>query len=929
MKHTGPLPRLCGLFSGLNTFFSDRRSKSCNEPQLDRAFFEKSKNGFALYGVLLSCLLLGSWKAEGQTASVTPASLSPSSGMLSTSQTFSWGSQIVSDVAGQADYRLWLGTTGPGAKDLYNSGSTAKTSVTVSIPSNGVTVFATFGQLISGVWQSTAYAFTEPGTMIPATLSPGSGMLSASQTFSWSGGVGPAKYQLLLGTSGVESSTLYNSMGTTATQATVSIPSDGVKVYATLKQLINGVWQVTSYTFNEPGTMTPATLTPSSGTLSTSQTFSWSNGAGPAEYELLLGTTAAGSSNLYNSGVTTGNSATVSIPSNGVTVYATLKQLINDTWQLSHYTLTEPLPTLTLSAASVSFGTVSVGANGSGSVTLSSTGTGPVTVSAGSISGSGYTLSGVSFPLTLNPGQTATLTVGFAPTAAGAVSGAVTLTSNSSSGTTSTISLSGTGQPVLTGLTCANNSFTGAGTDACTVTLNAAAGTGGQSVSVSSNATAVAVPSTVTVAAGATSASFTATISAVTTAQTAKLTATSGNWTCNYSIGLVVPVPTLTLSVTSVSFGTVSVGANGSGSLTLSSTGTGPVTVSAGSISGTGYTLSGATFPLTLNPGQTATLTVGFAPATAGVINGTVTLTSNSSNGTTSTISLSGTGQPVLTGLNCANNSFTGAGTDACTVTLNAAAGTGGQSVSVSSSATAVTVPSTVTVAAGATSASFTATISAVTTAQTATLTAASGNWTCNYAIGLVVPVPTLTLQSTSVAFGDVADGSPSYQSVTLTSSGTAAVTLSAGSVSGTGYTISGVSFPSTLNPGATATLEIEFDPTTAGVANGSVTLTSNSSTGTTSTISLSGTGTASSSYEVNLTWDAPTQSSDPVSGYYIFRAVNGSSTYQQLNSASEGATSYADTTVATNTSYTYYVESVDAEGNVSVPSNSFTIAVP
>ena len=139
---------------------------------------------------------------------------------------------------------------------------------------------------------------------------------------------------------------------------------------------------------------------------------------------------------------------------------------------------------------------------------------------------------------------------------------------------------------------------------------------------------------------------------------------------------------------------------------------------------------------------------------------------------------------------------------------------------------------------------------------------------------------------------------------------------------------ISGVSFPTTLNSGTAATLEIEFDPITAGVADGTVTLTSNSSTGTTSTISLSGTGVAQS-YEVILTWDAPTASSIPVAGYNMYRAASGSSTYQLLNSLIESSTSYSDTTVANNTSYTYYVESVDAEGNQSAPSNSYTVSVP
>ena len=38
-------------------------------------------------------------------------------------------------------------------------------------------------------------------------------------------------------------------------------------------------------------------------------------------------------------------------------------------------------------------------------------GHGAADLSAGTVSGTGFTMSGVSFPLTLNPGQTATLTV--------------------------------------------------------------------------------------------------------------------------------------------------------------------------------------------------------------------------------------------------------------------------------------------------------------------------------------------------------------------------------------------------------------------------------------------------------------------------------------------------------------------------------------
>ncbi len=589
------------------------------------------------------------------------------------------------------------------------------------------------------------------------------------------------------------------------------------------------------------------------------------------------------------------------------------------------------VPELQLSTKDLSFGSVNLNvASAPQSVTLTSSGTAPLTIRTVTLAGSEFSMSGPALPVTLNPGQTATFTVIFDPTVTGRSTGSIKIVDNASS-RTKTITLSGSGEAatgVLSGLTCSQALITGSGSDLCTVTLNAAAGSGGQVVSLSSSVTAVTVPSSVTVAAGATTASFTATVSAVSTAETATLTASSGGGTQTYTISLGAAVPMLTLSTATVSFGTVGVGASTSQAVTLTSSGTAPLVLSAGTVTGTSFTISGVSFPLTLNPGQTATLTVGFAPTAGGAVSGSVTLTSNSSTGSSTSITLSGTGQPVLSGLSCSNGSMTGAGTDTCTVTLNATAGTGGQAVSLLSSVTAVTVLSSVTVAAGATTASFTATISAVSTAETATLTASSGGGTQTYTISLGSGGPTLTLQSTNVLFGDVTLSNPAYQTVTLTSSGSTPVTLSAGSVSGTGYTISGVSFPSTLNPGTTATLEIEFDPTTAGVSNGTVTLTSNSSTNTTATISLSGTGVAAS-YEVDLTWDAPVASSDPVEGYNIYRAVSGSSTYELLNSSTEASTTYTDTTVANNTSYIYYVESVDASGNQSAPSNVFSVTIP
>jgi hypothetical protein len=169
---------------------------------------------------------------------------------------------------------------------------------------------------------------------------------------------------------------------------------------------------------------------------------------------------------------------------------------------------------------------------------------------------------------------------------------------------------------------------------------------------------------------------------------------------------------------------------------------------------------------------------------------------------------------------------------------------------------------------------------------------------------------------------------SPATQQVTLTSSGTAALTISAVTVTGTGFSISGISPPVTLNPGQSATLNIQFDPTVAGTDTGSIAVTSNAASGGTAAISLSGTG-QTVAHQVNLTWNAPTDLTDPVAGYNVYRAASGSSSYQLLNSSVNTTTDYTDGTVQNGTSYSYYVESVDASGNLSAPSNTFTVSIP
>jgi fibronectin type 3 domain-containing protein len=139
---------------------------------------------------------------------------------------------------------------------------------------------------------------------------------------------------------------------------------------------------------------------------------------------------------------------------------------------------------------------------------------------------------------------------------------------------------------------------------------------------------------------------------------------------------------------------------------------------------------------------------------------------------------------------------------------------------------------------------------------------------------------------------------------------------------------MSGATFPVTLTPGQTVTLGVQFDPTAADAATGQLTITSNSSTNGTAVIALTGTGTVAS-FAVDLSWDAPSSSTDPVVGYNVYRSPSGSSTYQLLNSSVDTQTTYVDSRVQSGLSYDYIVESVDGSGNESVPTSPIVVTIP
>jgi hypothetical protein len=607
-----------------------------------------------------------------------------------------------------------------------------------------------------------------------------------------------------------------------------------------------------------------------------------------------------------------------------------------------------PVPQLTVSATSLSFGNMTVNSTATETVTITSTGTEPVTVNGAGISGTGYAVSGSTFPVSLNPGSSLTLQVAFDPKAAGASAGTLTISSNANP---ATVSLSGTGVAVpvpqltvsATSLSFGNVTVNSTATEAITlqstgtapVTVNGAGISGtGYAVSGSRFPVSLNPGSSLTLEVTFDPKTAGASTGSLTIGSDANPTTVSLSGT-----GVTMPVPQLTVSATSLSFGNVTVNSTATEAITLKSTGTGPVTVNGAGVSGTGYAVSGSTFPVSLNPGSSLTLQVTFDPKTAGASAGTLTISSNAN---PATVSLSGTGvaAPVpqltvsATSLSFGNVTVNSTATEAISLKST---GTGpvtlsGVSVSGSGFSTAaITVPLKLDPGQALNlQITFTPTVAGAAMGSLVVTSDSSSNATATVSLsgtGVSVSNPVLTISATSLDFGSIVIESSATQVLTLTSTGNAPVTVSKASMTGSGFTISGLTFPVTLNPTIAVKLTVVFTPVAAGTSTGQLTITSNSTSGSTALVSLSGTATAAQ-HSVDLSWSAPLNSPVGVSGYRVYRADSNGS-FAPLNTSIVTQTSYVDHSVQSGTAYTYYVTSVDAADVESSPSSQIILTIP
>lgn len=522
-----------------------------------------------------------------------------------------------------------------------------------------------------------------------------------------------------------------------------------------------------------------------------------------------------------------------------------------------------------VSPTTVNFGKVGVGKQTTQTVAVSNTGTTTVSITQATISNPQFSLTGVTLPMSMATGQSGNFTVAVTPSATGTLSGTLTVQGNGGAAP-AVVNLSATAVAAAPQISLSSTSI-----QFGTVGIGS---TGNMNLSISNTGSADLTISLVTL----TGAEFS--VSGITTPKTivagqstmvglsfqpkvggaaaATLSVTSNdpaNPTTTVALagtGSTATFGQLQANPTSMSFGTVNAGSSGTQQITLSNTGTAAVQISSIAASGAGFSVNGITTPFTLNAAAAATLNVVFAPTAAGSVSGSATVTSNATNSSLS-ISLTGTGAAGTVTLSANPPSLAFGNVNAGVASS--------KSVTLTNGGTANVTISQVTVSAKDVTASGVTTPVTLTPGQSQTMTVAfkptaaetvSGNITVTNTQGTnaVVAVSGTGLQAgisltpSSANFGSVAVGSTNSQTIQIGNTGNSVLTITQGSVTGSGFSATGLTLPLSINPGQTSTFNAQYQPSAAGSASGSITIVSNAATSP-SVLALTGTGATATQF--------------------------------------------------------------------------------
>lgn len=390
----------------------------------------------------------------------------------------------------------------------------------------------------------------------------------------------------------------------------------------------------------------------------------------------------------------------------------------------------------------------------------------------------------------------------------------------------------------------------------------------------------------------------------------------------------------LSASASSLNFGNILVRSSAFQAITLTNTGTASVSLSQVAITGAGFTVSGFTGAVTLAAGQSLSLTVSFAPATAGSATGSLGIVSNATNSPI-TISLSGTGvQPQLSVIpasvgfgnvtvgvtNTQMLTISNPGTANLNVTQASLIGTG---LSFSGLALPLSVPP------GGSSAFTVSFAPASASSISGSLTLVNNTLNSPLVIPLtgtgVSPIAQLSASPASLSFGSITTGTSGMQTVTLANTGNSSVSISQINMSAAGFSATGFALPLTLAAGQSTSFSVTFTPTTSGFFSGSVTVSSNA-TNPSLIVSLAGSGVAPVNHSVTLGW-VPGDSL--YGGFNVYRGSQPGGPYSKVNSALISATSFIDNSVTSGQTYYFVATEMDSTGTESSYSSEVSATIP
>jgi len=178
---------------------------------------------------------------------------------------------------------------------------------------------------------------------------------------------------------------------------------------------------------------------------------------------------------------------------------------------------------------------------------------------------------------------------------------------------------------------------------------------------------------------------------------------------------------------------------------------------------------------------------------------------------------------------------------------------------------------------------------------------------------------------ASSLVLGNVALGDTKTLTLSFTNSSNSQVTILNISISGTGFSLSGISSGTSFSPGQTAVLNVTFTPASVGSAAGSITVSTNAPNGTI-TVPVQASGVPAGDHLATLSWNP---SASPVIGYFIYRRTSSGGYSTPLNSSPDTNTTYTDSSVQAGQTYYYVVTGVNSSNVESPHSSEVVAAIP